>query len=168
MELTRVRTEDGLTDVCPTCGGCSIGMAVVRKWFAADAINRLWQAAMNRRGGTGKPCPSCNAYMIEVVCEDDPQKTRIDVCRPCMLMWFDPDEQMHVPRQERPPAVTEPELPQAAKEALALAHVQAIAEQQRREERVEELQDLLICGHGRHDNNLLLAGVRALLNRLIG
>ena len=163
-ELTRVRTEDGLIDICPSCGGCSIGLAVIRRWFAADAINRMWQASINRQGAPGKACPACSVPMLEVVCEAAAEKTRIDVCRTCMLMWFDPGEQMQLPKQPKAPA--EPELPFEARQALALAKVREIAEQRDLSGQVDDFSDWL--GSPELTNaRIVFNGARAILSRLL-
>jgi len=62
---------------------------------------------------------------------------KLDVCRRCEFVWFDVTEYESIPppppKPKDPWHVEEKELPQAAREALAIYKVQQIAEQEREE-----------------------------------
>ena len=63
---------------------------------------------------------------------------KLDICKRCELVWFDPGEYECIPpsppKVPAPGEVDEKKLPQAAREALALYKVQQIAEQSRAED----------------------------------
>jgi len=66
------------------------------------------------------------------------QILKLGVCRRCEFVWFDPAEYESIPppapKPKDPLEVDEKDLPQAAREALALYQVQQIAEQARKED----------------------------------
>lgn len=64
--------------------------------------------------------------MIDVTLSDQ-AKINVDVCRHCHFVWFDAHEvETLVPRQAQPPA---PELPQKARELLAIREVERLSKQ---------------------------------------
>lgn len=65
--------------------------------------------------------------MVEVATSSNGADIRLDVCRACYFVWFDPVEFEQLPQLPQP--VAEPELPEKAREALAIAKAQAIAQQ---------------------------------------
>lgn len=71
--------------------------------------------------------------MIEVSATDAPEP-RIEVCRICHFLWFDADELAHFAPLPPKPRTTEPELPAAARQALAIAEIELIS---RRADRAE-------------------------------
>src|SRR5262249_20754925 len=59
----------------------------------------------------------------------------LDVCKICQFVWFDPKEFEAAPKPDPATAVeAKPELPQAAREAIALAEVQRMGGQARAED----------------------------------
>jgi len=65
--------------------------------------------------------------MVEVATSTNGAGLKLDVCRACYFVWFDPVEFEQLPQLPQP--APEPELPEKAREALAIAKAQAIAQQ---------------------------------------
>ena len=123
--LQAVRMEHGVFWRCEQCGGRALGVNLLRRTFVREAINEVWGRATNNNGFAGRACPSCHNSMIEVAATDQPEP-RIDVCRLCHFVWFDADEISHFAPLP-PPAPKPAELPQKAREAIALAKVEQLA-----------------------------------------
>jgi membrane associated rhomboid family serine protease/Zn-finger nucleic acid-binding protein len=74
----------------------------------------------------GLPCPSCRQPMIGVALSDRAE-INVDVCQHCHFIWFDAHEvETLVPRQPEPVVA---ELPQKAREMLAIAEVERLSKQ---------------------------------------
>src|SRR4029453_18547130 len=113
---------------CDVCSGRAVTIELLRKRFTRESINPLWLHAMRGEGGVGPPCPSCGQPMIGVVLSDRAE-INVDICKHCHFIWFDAHEvDTLVPR---PPAsvIAEPELPQQAREILAMAEVERLSKQ---------------------------------------
>ena len=124
--LKDVRTSGGVFYGCDVCGGRAVTIELLRKRFTPESINPLWLHAMRGEGRVGLPCASCQQPMIGVALSDR-AKIHVDVCQHCHFIWFDAHEvDTLVPRQPEPVA---PELPQKAREMLAIAEVERLAEQ---------------------------------------
>ncbi len=125
--LIRVTTDHGVFWRCDACRGVAIGVQALRRTFARDQINAVWQRAREEEGSPAAACPSCRNQMIEVTATDAPEP-RIEVCRICHFLWFDADELAHfAPLPPKPPPPREPELPADAREALAMAEIDLIS-----------------------------------------
>ena len=128
VPLKEVRTSGGVLYGCDVCGGRAVTIELLRKRFTPESINPLWLHAMRSEGQVGLPCPSCRQPMIGVPLPDRAE-IYVDVCRHCHFIWFDAHEvDTLVPRQPAPGA-TEPELPQKAREMLAMAEVKRLSKQ---------------------------------------
>jgi membrane associated rhomboid family serine protease/Zn-finger nucleic acid-binding protein len=128
VPLKEVRTSGGVLYGCDVCGGRAVTIELLRKRFTPESINPLWLHAMRSEGQVGLPCPSCRQPMIGVPLSDRAEIS-VDVCRHCHFIWFDAHEvDTLVPRQPAPGA-TEPELPQKAREMLAMAEVKRLSKQ---------------------------------------
>jgi len=114
--------------VCTGCGGRAVTIELLRRIVAASLLNRLWGAALQGQGTPGRPCPACAQPMAEVPTSPQPQALRLDICTRCHYFWFDPMEYQEMPAPP-PPAATEPQFPQKAKELLAMAEVKRLREQ---------------------------------------
>ena len=130
--LNRSQNELGIFWVCPACSGRAVGLAVLRKAIAPKFINQLWAAVRDERGFPSRPCPACTQRMVEVTIAPDAVPFKLDVCKPCEFVWFDPGEMEAAPPKP-PPArlpgeMAEKYLPLEAREAMALYKVQQIAE----------------------------------------
>jgi membrane associated rhomboid family serine protease/Zn-finger nucleic acid-binding protein len=126
VPLKEVRTSGGVFYGCDVCGGRAVTIELLRKRFTSQSINPLWLHAMRGEGRVGLPCPSCRQPMIGVALSDKAEIS-VDVCQRCHFIWFDAHEvDTLVPRQPEP---VPPELPQKAREMLAIAEVERLAKQ---------------------------------------
>ncbi len=126
VPLKDIRTSGGVFYGCDICGGRAVTIELLRKRFTQESINPLWLHATRGEGCVGLPCPSCQQPMISVPLSDQAE-IRVDVCQHCHFIWFDAHEvETLVPRQPDPVA---PELPQKAREVLAIAEVERLAKQ---------------------------------------
>ncbi len=126
VPLKDVRTSGGVFYSCDVCGGRAVTIELLRKRFTPESINPLWLHAMRGEGPVGLPCPSCRQPMIGVALPDQAE-INVDVCQHCHFIWFDAHEvDRLVPREPEPVA---PELPQKAREMLAIAEVERLSKQ---------------------------------------
>src|SRR4030095_7269662 len=126
--LKEVRTSGGVFYGCDVCNGRAVTIELLRKRFMPESINPLWLHAARGEGRVGMPCPSCQQPMIGVALADRAEIT-VDVCKHCHFIWFDAHEvDPLVPRQPEP-AVVAAELPQKAREMLAIAEVERLSKQ---------------------------------------
>jgi membrane associated rhomboid family serine protease/Zn-finger nucleic acid-binding protein len=126
VPLKEVRTSGGVFYGCDVCGGRAVTIELLRKRFTPESINPLWLHAMRGEGRVGLPCPSCQQPMIGVALSDRAE-INVDVCQHCHFIWFDAHEvETLVPRQPEPVAA---ELPQKAREMLAIAEVERLSKQ---------------------------------------
>lgn len=132
-QLVRKQDQAGLSWHCPACNGQAVTVAMLRKTVLRDAINEVWQAAVTQHATPGRPCPECGHRMVEVESTAGIIPVKVDVCCGCTLVWFDKNEHEILPELPPVPAAKEAELPQEAREAFAIAKVQAMAERARRE-----------------------------------
>ena len=85
--------------------------------------------AHNSEGQFGRPCPLCRHPMFEVTVPEEDQSLKLDVCRICQFVWFDPAEFDSVPlRRVAPAQHDDHSLPQQARERLAIAECRLLAE----------------------------------------
>src|SRR4030095_10589270 len=128
VPLKELRASGGVFYGCDVCGGRAVTIELLRKRFTPESINPLWLHAMRGEGRVGLPCPSCRQPLIVVVLSDQAE-INVDVCQHCHFIWFDAHEvDTLVPRQPEPAAVA-PELPQKAREMLAMAGVARVSKQ---------------------------------------
>jgi Zn-finger nucleic acid-binding protein len=141
QQLEKTTTPHGVFFGCPSCGGKALGVDVLRRTFAREEINAVWRRAVSSEGTAGPACPSCRNAMIEVSATADEHPLRIDVCRLCHFLWFDADELARFTPLPPKPEPAEQELPPEARQALAIAQVQLMAEQAERQEKMERSAD---------------------------
>jgi membrane associated rhomboid family serine protease/Zn-finger nucleic acid-binding protein len=128
LPLNEVRTSGGILYGCNVCGGRAVTIELLRKRFTPESINPLWLHAMRGKGRAGCPCPLCRQTMIGVALSDGTE-IYVDVCQRCHFVWFDAHEvDTLVPRQPEPTPVAA-ELPQKAREMLAMAEVERLSKQ---------------------------------------
>jgi Zn-finger nucleic acid-binding protein len=128
IPLTEIRTGNGIIWRCEKCDGRAVGLQLLRRTFTPESINPLWLHAIHNEGMSARPCPSCGNAMIDVAL-DSSSGIRVEVCRICEFVWFDAGETQTL--QARPLSKPPPPLPQKARETIALAKVQQLAEQAR-------------------------------------
>jgi len=128
VPLKEVHTSGGVFYACDGCGGRAVTIELLRNRFTPESINPLWLHAMRGEGRLGLPCPSCRQPMIGVALSDRAE-INVDVCQHCHFIWFDTHEvDTLVPRQPEPAPVA-PELPQKAREMLAMVEVERLSKQ---------------------------------------
>lgn len=128
VPLKEVRTSGGVFYGCDVCGGRAVTIELLRKRFTPESINPLWLHAIRGEGRVGLLCPSCRQPMIGVALSDKAE-INVDVCQHCHFIWFDAHEvETLVPRQPESAPVA-PELPQKAREMLAMAEVERLSKQ---------------------------------------
>lgn len=128
IPLTEIRTGKGVLWHCAKCDGRAVGLALLRDTFTPESINPLWLHAIHNEGQPARPCASCGNAMIEVAL-DGTSNIRVEVCRICEFVWFDAGETQTLKSRPLPKKPTPS--PQAAREAIAIAKVKAMAEQAR-------------------------------------
>lgn len=106
-----------------------MGLGLLRRTVAKEAVDQIWNAAREQRVARGRPCPSCNDSMHEV--SSGPSGPAVDVCRVCHFVWFDPTEFEQIPSAPVPAA--EPVTPERATEILATAQAEAVAKRAERD-----------------------------------
>ncbi len=120
----------GIAWTCPACRGRAVGIGVMRKAITDETVTHLWVAS-GSGSARGRDCPCCLSPMVEVAGSEAPDEARVDVCRKCQFFWFDPMEFESFPAHPAPPP--EREMSQDAREIMAIAEVQRIADQHRRD-----------------------------------
>lgn len=131
--LTRVQGKVGIYWTCANCGGRATNVAVLRRAAAADFVNHLWSQVREQKGVNGRSCPTCSQAMLEVMLPAPPNALKIDVCRRCEMVWFDPGELESVAAAPPTPSQLEmrEQLPEKAREQLALYKVRMLNEKAR-------------------------------------
>lgn len=113
----------GISWTCGNCGGRGVTLELLRNKFTTASINPLWLHAIRGEGTSGDSCPSCRNAMTQVALADT-ATVKVDVCRVCHLVWFDPHEfETLTPHTSTGP----PELPAKAREMVALARIEQLA-----------------------------------------
>lgn len=130
--LTRKQGKAGLTWRCNSCGGTAISIALLRKLIGNERVSAIWSRAINVVNPEDRPCPICSREMNEESINIAGHALKLGICTRCEFVWFDTPEYESIP----PPPKTaesgemdEKELPQAAREALAIYKVQQMAKQ---------------------------------------
>ena len=121
--LQRTQTRSGIFWLCPACGGRAVTVSLLRSLVHESTMRELWSRTFNQGLPKIRPCPSCHRAMQEIPVTVRPQGIKLDVCRTCQFVWFDPQEfECMPPLPPKPVAVDT--TPQAVKEAVALAEVE--------------------------------------------
>ena len=147
VPLTRTDGGIGILWTCSRCDGRAVTLALLRRGIAHEFLNRLWHtaranAANNRLGQ--RQCPSCNKRMsyaempgvIKSESETQPDASAVpnesdetfvlDLCPLCQFIWLDPGETARLPAKPTSLTNITPALSPAAREAVALAEVEAL------------------------------------------
>jgi Zn-finger nucleic acid-binding protein len=128
--LTELRTGNGVIWRCEKCDGRAVGLQLLRRTFTPESINPLWLHAIHHEGRSARPCPSCGNGMFEVAL-DSSSGIKVEVCRIWEFVWFDAGETQTLRARPLPEPKPQVVLPREAREAIALAKVQQLAEQAR-------------------------------------
>ena len=132
--LGRVKAPLGVFWQCSGCGGRAATLPLLRRLFAREYVNQIWEYARDGKGVPRRDCPACRGRMIDVPVVYRDLAHWLDVCTRCQLVWFDPREfeaAPEIPATVPEDAVLAPE----ARGALAVEQVKRMAAQARREER---------------------------------
>lgn len=95
--LSRVEGPHGVSWSCARCGGCAVGVGLLRKTPVRDYVSRVWAVARLRTNAGGRLCPVCSGPMAAVPSLPDYVSPTLDVCRRCHIIWFDPSEFEQLP-----------------------------------------------------------------------
>ncbi len=131
----RTATQAGYHWFCSGCHGRAVTLPVLRKSLERGFISACLTAGWETAPASGPACPVCRNAMREAAASGRQCLLRVDVCFPCQLVWFDVNEFEAAPGREFAEAIQhagiaedeKPPLPQAAREALALAEVESLA-----------------------------------------
>jgi Zn-finger nucleic acid-binding protein len=122
--LEKGKHLDSICFRCVDCGGICIGIAPMRRLCGNQQfLNILWQTARHGYSNSGRPCPHCDRAMRTVTLPLEGVPIELDVCSRCDIIWFDPSEFERLPEAEPTPAPDD-DLPQEAKELLAIKYAQ--------------------------------------------
>lgn len=128
--LARYRSFAGLVWQCMRCGGRAVALSVLRKAVEERTVRALWVTATQGGLRSSLRCPSCRKPMRQASTGTGAPMT-IEVCELCQFVWTDAGELEQMPPAQPPPKPAEPDLPPEAKEALAMAKVEALSHRQR-------------------------------------
>jgi membrane associated rhomboid family serine protease/Zn-finger nucleic acid-binding protein len=128
LPLKEVRMSHGVFWPCDKCAGRAVTVELLRRTFMPESINPLWLHAIGGEGRSGRLCASCRKPMIEVALSDS-ANVHVEVCQHCHFVWFDAHEVETLVPRPLPPAPAE--MPQAAREAMAMLKVKELAEEAR-------------------------------------
>ena len=129
VPLARNLTPKGVVWHCEKCEGRAVALGLLRETFTAESINPIWLHALHHEGRAGRPCMSCTREMIDVPLSSE-TRVNVEVCQLCQMVWFDAGEIGALTARPLPPAPTAP-MSQKVREAIAIAKVQALAEEAR-------------------------------------
>ncbi len=128
VPLEEVRTPHGVFWACENCAERALTVELLRRTFTPESINPLWLHAISGKGKSERLCPSCRNPMLEVALSGSAQ-VAVDVCQHCHFVWFDAHEMDTLAPRQSPVSVSE--LPQKARELIAIEKVKQIAEEAR-------------------------------------
>ncbi len=140
--LTRYQSYAGLVWQCQRCGGRAVALSVLRKAVEERTVRALWVTATQGAMPSALRCPSCRKPMRQASISTG-VPVALDVCELCQFVWTDAGELEQMPAAP-PPQPQEPDLPPEAKEALAMAKVEALS-QRARQYGDEEVPDSLLA-----------------------
>lgn len=103
---------------CPQCSGVAANLAVLRRHLEEEVARDFWRRARQASVPSARRCPSCSQALREFVARHDQQSLRLDLCRPCQLMWFDRGELEVFPESKKVQ-------PSEIDQQVALAQIQA-------------------------------------------
>jgi Zn-finger nucleic acid-binding protein len=96
--LKAVSTDHGQFRGCTQCGGMLVTLGLLQKISNPKLLATVWRDARSRGLASGRLCPDCPRSMLHAVIAKADQKTEIDLCEECFLLWFDHSEIDTLPR----------------------------------------------------------------------
>jgi len=158
--LMRYESYAGLVWQCARCGGRAVALSVLRKAVEERMVRTLWVAATQGRVRSSLLCPSCRKPMNQASVGSN-LPVAVDVCELCQFVWTDAGELEQMPAAAPPVKPSQPDLPPEAKEALAIAKVEALSKRNQRYGIGEDMPDnllqvaLLVLGLPVEEDNFL-------------
>ncbi len=132
QELVKTNSGVGLLWVCSGCEGRAVTLSFLRRGVETDFLNQVWQQARASHATQKlghRACPGCSQKMpLVVVPTSDDEQLVLDVCPLCQFIWLDAGEIAQLPIKTAAPESVKPDLSPEAKEAVALAQVEAWAD----------------------------------------
>src|SRR5689334_3447908 len=119
--------EEGVFWACEICGGRALSVELLRRRFTNESINPFWIEVIRGRGERARPCPCCHRAMQEVPVAIDKRAPLVEVCRLCHFVWFDAREIAAL--TPRPMPQSSAQLPEKARQSLAMLEVEHLAEE---------------------------------------
>ena len=93
--LNTIRQREGIFYLCPACNGRAVTVPQIRR-VAGDRFATSLLRQINRTVHLSeRPCPFCRESMRMFFSPDPPLE--LDACKPCGVVWFDPQEFEAVP-----------------------------------------------------------------------
>jgi len=130
VPLVQMKGERGVFWWCSACDGRSATVSLLRRNLPREAVNALWQAARTGSHPRNSGCPACCKLMVEVPAGSENNTQFVDVCTSCQFVWFDSREYEAMPSSPQQ-TDSEPKLPSAAREKLAILELDSIREKAR-------------------------------------
>ena len=127
--LRTIRQREGLFFLCDHCAGRAVAFPQIRRVAGDRFITHLLRQINANPNHSGRRCPFCRRAMRLFAFHEPPLE--LDACKPCGMVWFDPQEFETVP--EGVLAASDQLIPQG-REALARYKVKQLAEQARTED----------------------------------
>ncbi len=125
QKLQQTNESGAIVFSCPSACGKYLTFAALRTLGTDNSsINTLWSNARNGNFRSGVPCPECRNKMRQLKIGTENISFDLDVCTGCCSLWFDSGELEHIPRIRE---LHEDQLPQRAKEILALHKVENLS-----------------------------------------
>lgn len=131
--LARETCAKGVFWDCPRCHGRVMGVGLLRQLLDHRCVAAAWALVLRATENNGRPCPVCLGAMVPVTLDVDGKSPEMEVCKRCEFIWFDAGQYELLPPP--PPKlhalgeINEWELPQQAREALALERIKQIAKE---------------------------------------
>lgn len=97
--LHTVRHRGGVYYACDQCGGRAVTIPQIRRMAGDRFAVQLLREMRMQATGVGVTCPFCARPMRRFLLSNPPLE--LDVCRPCLTVWFDVGELAAMP--EAPP-----------------------------------------------------------------
>lgn len=140
--LTKTQAGFGVIWQCPACTGRAVTLSLLRKGIDGGFLNEVWQEARgySEAGHVGpRACPSCSLRMPQAhVPSAEGTQITVDVCITCYFIWLDAGEAALLPQKELAPDGAKKELTPQAREAIALAQVEALRNRKEREDTIRD------------------------------
>jgi Zn-finger nucleic acid-binding protein len=125
--LTETQSNWGTILSCSSCKGRAVKLSALKKIASPEAAEKLWRDSIKTHRVGSRFCPGCKRPMKIVRTETKHGAIELDVCNPCLLIWFDSMELEHlIPAFCRKPDKLGSHPPDGSPSALDLYPDQAI------------------------------------------